>query len=306
MNASPPPSAQALALVRGAFDLHVHVEPDVIPRRIGDLELARRFAERSLAGFVLKSHYFPTAERAAVVRKAVPGVEALGALVLNHAVGGLNPLAVELAARSGARFIWMPTVDAANEAHEAQASPGRKLPLWAKLQLELHQAGLAQPPLGVLEGGRVRPEVRQVLRVVARHRLVLATGHLGRAEILALFEAAREEGVGQVVITHPDYPTQDLPLDEQRYLARQGAFLERCFAPSYSEKVPWERLFEGIRETGVAQNFLSTDLGQPQNPPVEDGLALFADRLLQAGFTPEEVRTLAVDNPRRLARGGTA
>ena len=46
---------------------------------------------------------------------------------------------------------------------------------------------------------------------------------------------------------------------------------------------------------------LSTDLGQVANPPVEDGLALLADRLLEAGFSEDEVRTMAVDNTRRLA-----
>ncbi|MER6003621.1 hypothetical protein ABT120_33965 [Nonomuraea angiospora] len=46
---------------------------------------------------------------------------------------------------------------------------------------------------------------------------------------------------------------------------------------------------------------LSSDLGQPFNPPVEDGLALLADRLLAEGFTEEDVRTMAVGNSRRLA-----
>ena len=44
-----------------------------------------------------------------------------------------------------------------------------------------------------------------------------------------------------------------------------------------------------------------TDLGQVFNPPVEDGLALMADRFLEAGFTDEEVHTMAVENTRRLA-----
>jgi hypothetical protein len=46
---------------------------------------------------------------------------------------------------------------------------------------------------------------------------------------------------------------------------------------------------------------LSSDLGQPFNPPVEDGLALMADRLLAAGFTEDEIRTMAVDNSRAVA-----
>ena len=46
---------------------------------------------------------------------------------------------------------------------------------------------------------------------------------------------------------------------------------------------------------------LSTDLGQLANPPVEDGLALMADRLLEAGFSEDDVHTMAVVNTRRLA-----
>lgn len=301
------PSLRARTLVRGAYDLHVHIEPDVIRRRISDLELARRYAALGLQGFVLKSHYVPTAERAAVVRAAVPGVEALGAIALNHAVGGLNPVAVEIAAREGVRVVWLPTVDAANEAREAEPQPGRKLPMWAQLQLELRQAGLLSPPIEVLTpDGGLLPGLRQVLKVVARHGLVLATGHLGRDEIMAVVKSAREEGVKQIVVTHPDYPTQNLSLNEQRELARQGAYLERCLAPIVSGKVSWEQTFQAIRAVGPEHSFLSTDLGQPQNPPVEDGLALFADRLLAAGFSEEEVRVMAVTNTVRLATGGGA
>ena len=69
---------------------------------------------------MLKSHYAPTAERAAVVRGAVPGVRALGAIALNAGVGGLNAQAVEIAARGGARIVWLPTVDAENEAGDGR------------------------------------------------------------------------------------------------------------------------------------------------------------------------------------------
>ncbi|WP_276958836.1 DUF6282 family protein [Allomeiothermus silvanus] len=301
------PSERAIELVRGAYDLHVHIEPDVIPRRTHDLELARRFRERGLAGLVLKSHYVPTAERALLARRVVPEVEVLGSLTLNHGVGGLNPVAVEIAAREGARIVWLPTVDAANEAREAEALPPEKKPLWAKLQAEFREAGLPLEPIEVLDGaGRVVPALRQVLQTVARHNLVLATGHLGRQEILKVVEAALEEGVRWVVVTHPDYPTQALPLSEQRWLAGQGAYLERCLVPSWSGKVPWEQVFAAIRATGPERNVLSTDLGQPKNPPVEDGLALFTDRLLEAGFDEDEVRQMAVTNTIRLAKGGTA
>ena len=46
---------------------------------------------------------------------------------------------------------------------------------------------------------------------------------------------------------------------------------------------------------------LSTDLGQVANPPVEDGLALWADRFLEAGFGEDEVNELIVGQSRRVA-----
>ncbi|MDP9260280.1 MAG: DUF6282 family protein [Actinomycetota bacterium] len=289
------PSSRARELVRGAYDLHVHVEPDLAKRRIDDLSLARRFAELGLAGFVLKSHYAPTAERAAVVRGAVPGVDALGAIALNAGVGGLNAQAVEIAARGGARIVWLPTVDSENEASEGGPKPAKQ-PVWRKIQDEFEAAGVASEPVKLTHEGLAR-----VLEVVARHDLVLATGHLARAEIHAAVEAALAAGVGQVVVTHPDYPTQGVPVDEQCELAARGAVLERCFAPIHTGKVSWEATFEAIRATGPASNVLSTDLGQVANPPVEDGLALMADRLLEAGFSEDDVRTMAVANTRKLA-----
>ena len=71
---APEPTDRARALVRGAYDLHVHVAPDVPERRIDDVALAHRCAEVGLAGFGLKSHYTSTAERAQIVSAAVPGV----------------------------------------------------------------------------------------------------------------------------------------------------------------------------------------------------------------------------------------
>ena len=289
------PSARARELVRGAYDLHVHVEPDLAKRRIDDLGLARRFAELGLAGFVLKSHYAPTAERAAVVRAAVPGVDALGAIALNAGVGGLNAQAVEIAAREGARIVWLPTVDSENEASEDGPKPAKQ-PVWRAIQDEFAAVGVASPPVQVTAEG-----LGKVLDVVARHGVVLATGHLGRAEIHDVVDAALAAGVSKVVVTHPDYPTQGVPLDEQRGLAARGALLERCFAPIHTGKVSWDATFEAIRATGPEHNVLSTDLGQAQNPPVEDGLALMADRLLDAGFSEHDVRTMAVVNSRRLA-----
>ncbi len=65
-------------------------------------------------------------------------------------------------------------------------------------------------------------------------------------------------------------------------------------------------MFAAIRATGPAHSVLSTDMGQPANPPVEDGLGIIADRLLAAGFSEDEVYTMAVANSVRLATGKEA
>src|SRR5438876_2188373 len=89
------PSARARDLVRGAYDLHVHTGPDIMPRATTDIELAQQCKHWGQAGFVIKSHYTPTAERAALVRMMFPDVGVLGAITLNDAVGGMNVLAIE-------------------------------------------------------------------------------------------------------------------------------------------------------------------------------------------------------------------
>jgi hypothetical protein len=297
------PSERARELVRGGVDLHVHLWPDVVERRTDDLDLARRFLERGLAGFVLKSHYTPTAERAAVVRMAVPGVAVLGAITLNASVGGMNALAVEIAGREGARIVWMPTVDAENEtAGHTAPQPGQNLPAWAKLQHELRAQGMDIRPVPVVDGdGRLLPETLAVIERIAAHRMVLATGHLGRDEIFAVVAAAHGAGVEQIVVTHPEFPSQSLSEEDQLALARQDAFLERCFTTAHTNKVSWEVWLSRTRAVGAERSVLSSDMGQVDNPDVEDGLALMADRLLAAGFSEREVMTMAVTNTRLLA-----
>ena len=303
MTDHPVPSDAARSLVAGAYDTHVHIAPDVMERRIDDLSLAARFAQLGLAGFIIKSHYLTTAERAAVVRSAVPGADVLGAITLNGSMGGMNPAAVEIAGRLGARVVWMPTVDSRNQRSTTAADlPGSKPAMWGALQADLHAQGIVPDVVEVVSPeGAVLEQVRQVLRVIAKHDMVLATGHLSGPEILAVVREARAQGVRRIVVTHPEFTSQRLSVEQQRELAGEGALLERCFTTPYTGKVSWDDLFHHIRAVGVEHSVLSSDLGQPFNPPVEDGLALFADRLLAAGFNEDEVRVMAVDNSRFVA-----
>jgi hypothetical protein len=296
-----PVSDRAWRSLEGAYDLQVHVGPDVIARRIDDIDCAKEFLARGMKGFVLKSHYIQTGERAQVVTKAVPGSRVFGAITLNHSVGGLNPVAVELAGRTGCKIVWFPTVDAANETAGRPGGGNAKLPFWAKIQRELAAEGISPPPLTVIdESGHLIESARRCLERIAKHNMILATGHLGRKEIFALVRGAKELGVKKVVVTHAEFPSQNLTGDEQKELADLGAIIEHCFTTTYTNKAPWEVAFANIRRTGVSRTTISTDLGQTINPPVAEGFAMFAQRLLDAGFSDDEVRTMAVTIPTRL------
>jgi hypothetical protein len=296
-----PVSSAAWKCLEGAYDVQIHVGPDVIPRRIDDIDCAKEFLAHGMRGFVLKSHYVQTGERAQVVNKAVPGFKAYGAITLNHSVGGLNPVAVELAGRSGCKMVWMPTVDAENETAGRVDGPSDKLPFWAKIQRELSAEGISPPPLTVIDAsGHLIEAARRCLERIKKHNMILATGHLGRKEIFALVRGAREMGLKKVLVTHAEFPSQSLTGAEQKELADMGAIIEHCFTTTYTRKAPWETAFANIRETGVSRTLIATDLGQTINPPVAEGFAMFAQRLLDAGFSAADVRTMGVTNPTRL------
>jgi len=304
-------SAEAVAPIRitdaawkaieGGYDLQVHVAPDVIARRIDDLDLAKEFLAHKLKGFVLKSHYAPTYERAKVVTKAVPGIAAFGAITLNHSVGGLNPVALEIAGRSGNKIVWMPTVDAQNETAGRTDGPTDKLPFWAKIQRELSATGIAPPPLTVLgAGGKVNDAARRCLDLVRQHDMILATGHLSKKEIRELVKTAKEMGLKRILVTHAEFPSQNMTAAEQLEVANMGATIEHCFTTMYTNKAPWDAYFDSVRKVGPERVVLSTDLGQTINPPVAEGFAMFAQRMLDAGFGASDVRRMCVTNPTAL------
>jgi hypothetical protein len=289
------------ALLEGAFDTHVHSAPDVLPRKFNDLELAQRFKARRMVGFVLKSHYICTADRATLVNQVVPEIQAFGAIALNNSVGGLNPLALDIAGRLGTRVCWLPSVDNANELENiAGQKDESKLPYWMSIAREMRALGIAGSFLSVTEDGQVTQATRQCLEIIAKHDMVLATSHIRPAEVLPVVKAAQTVGVKRIIVTHPEFPTTLLSIPQQQELARLGVFFERCFTTPNTGKIAWEQVYANIREVGPASTILATDLGQMTAPYPDEGLGMFIDRLLSNGFSEREVRRMVRDNPAQL------
>ncbi|HUX40392.1 MAG TPA: DUF6282 family protein [Rectinemataceae bacterium] len=290
-------------LLKASYDLHIHSAPDLLPRKLDDLEMADRAIAAGMKGFAVKSHYFCTAERAAVARKLKPGCNVVGTITLNSPVGGINPMAVEMAGRAGARLVWFPTVDAEHEQKHLEAlaaDPNAKLPFWAKIQLEMNAEGVKAPLLNVLINGKVSGETYEVLDVIRKYNMILATAHISHEETFALVKAARERKVERVIVTHVDFPSTFYTIEEQRELVALGAYMEHCYTTPATGKVGWDVAIGQIKAIGASRVVLSTDLGQPNAIYPDEGISLYTERLLAAGFTESDIRRMVAKNPTAL------
>jgi hypothetical protein len=249
-----------------------------------------------MKGHGIKSHYFCTAERAKLVAKVHPEINAVGAICLNNSVGGLNPMAVEMAARDGAKIVWMPTVDSLNERNNFERKQPTKVPYWAKLYLKLKEEGKLLPAITILEDAQLKNSVKEILDIIGQYNMILATGHLSKKETFALVKASKEHNLKKVVITHPNFPTTCYTKEEQKELADMGAYMEQCFTIPYLEKTTWGEVFEQIRYVGSERCIISTDLGQPNNPFPDEGMITFVTKLSENGFSNDEIKRMTIEN----------
>lgn len=280
--AQPPPPVPSLA---GTIDVHTHSDPDSTKRVLDVFELARLARARGMRGIVIKSHYEPTASIAYLVRKEVPGLEAFGGITMDRANGGINPAAVENMTRvtgGWGRVVWMPTFD--SEAAVRSSTDPRR------------------PYVSVARDGNLLPEVQEVIAIIAKHGLVLATGHSSAGEGLMLLREGRKQGVRHMIVTHATNAPIRMTIPQMQDAARTGAFIEFCYLSLIGQRPQFTAGdFAGmIRAIGPESVILSTDLGQPANPVHPDGLAAFIAAMRGEGFSQRDLEIMTRDNPARL------
>jgi hypothetical protein len=268
----------------GVIDIHAHCAPDSTPRSIDAIDLARLAKSRGMRGLVLKNHYQPTASLAYMVRKEVPGIEVFGGVDLNLSVGGMNPFAVEhMAATTGGygRVVWMSTFDS-----EAQVRSSKQ----------------DRPFVRVSQNGQLLPETRRVIAVIAKHNLVMATGHVSAEEGLMLIREARTQGVQHMVVTHAMLAPIHMSDPQMLEAAKMGAYIEFVYnglLGSYKE-FTFKDYARAVRHVGVDHCILASDMGQPANPLHPDGLVALFDGLKKEGITQAEINRMAKENPAHL------
>jgi hypothetical protein len=276
--------ASAARVLQGTIDIHVHSAPDNVPRSIDGLDVSRLARARGMRGIVLKNHYEPTASLAFLARKEAPGLEVFGGIDLNLTVGGMNPAAVEHMTQvtgGWGRFVWMSTFDAENQVRYSKET---------------------RPFVSVSRAGQLLPETKAVIAVIARHGLILATGHVSAAEGLMLLGEGRAQGVTHLVVTHAVNAPILMDIPQMQEAARLGAFIE--FAGSTMANAAAatrvERFAKAIRQVGPQFCILSSDLGQEGNPVPPDGFADFLVAMRAKGFSQQDIETMSKTNPARL------
>lgn len=279
-------------LVKGAIDMHVHFAPEPgVSRHKNALETALTARELGLGGIVLKNRLYQTTPLAELVSQLVPGIAIFGAICLDYEGGGLSAIAVDTAAKMGAKVLWLPVFSAAN----------------SKFLVE-RKTGISIPGDGIsilAKDGTLLPELIDILKVVKDYNMVLATGHISAPEILAVVEKARQLAIDKIVVTHAmsDYISEKiLTPDERQSLAKAGVFIEHTaweISPTGGRANPAE-IVTAIKSEGPTNCIMSSDFGGPPHPSVAEGMRMFISTMLKNGLSVEDITSMVKLNPARL------
>ncbi len=217
----------------------------------------------------------------------------------------MNALAVEIAAREGARIVWMPTVDSADRDRRPRRARSRASTCRSGRASSTSSASRARDRArrGDRRAGDVAP--RDAATCCARSR---GTGscsrpaHLGRDEIFAVVDAAFEEGVRARRRHASGVPLPGLLDEDQVALVERGCLLERCFSTPLTRQVH----AGSTSSTASARSGPSTTSLDRLRPARDTRRSRTGSRLLPTGCSGRLRRRRDPDDDRRtrLEAGG--
>lgn len=292
--------------MKGSFDLHLHAGPEVIPRKYDAIQAGEALRQEGMGGAVLKSHYFSTVPFVKMAHER--GYDNVwGSVTLNHYLGGLNPFALRASlgmqheGHQLLKMVWMPTVHAA--AHLAiRKKDGERYdvpPEWTGGLIT--GTPVEQVPPICLTDSTVQANLKEILQIIADNDLILATGHISKEEVFHLVPLARSMGVEKIILTHPAYETTELTIEDILSLtALGGVYAEESYALMPIDDLTPADVAAYIRGVGAKHTIMTTDLGQKARMSSGEGMALFASLMVAEGISPADIRTMMVDNPRKL------
>ena len=285
------------ALLKGAIDPHVHSGPSIAPRGVDHVEVLRQASQAGFAAVVTKDHDYSGVMTAALIKKHFPELKTkiYSSIVLNNVVGGLNPYAVEHTAALGGKVVWLPTLAAENHLR------------WQASAKWTHPASTDKmrpvTPIKVLNDDKsVRDDTKEIIDIVARNDMVLASGHLHVSETWLVFEEAQRRGVKRLVLTHPE-DIVDATMNDVKGIAAMGAFVEHSLCMFLEgckfKSCEAEDLRKHIDAAGVEQTILASDLGQTGTFTPLEGFRRGIKLCMDLGYDDEQIRKMISTNTAR-------
>lgn len=283
--------------LNGAWDIHVHASPSLFPRWGDVVDLARECSRNKMAGFVLKYHHGSSVEAAYVTDKITDDMKVYGGVTLNYPVGGLNPHAVDTAISLGGKFVWLPTIHASNHKDTFGVLGGFH---FQKSRSEL----VAKTGLSVLErSGKINRKTRDILDVMNKKNVILATGHISVAEIFELKKYMRREGLEiPVLVNHALFKTTSMKEDTIRDLSDDNTWFETVYltVSPMADPVPIKHVAEIIGRTPGTRWIIASDSGQVNNLRAPEALMSYARMLESEGIDKQGIIRMLKYEPETL------
>lgn len=290
-------------IVKNAIDLHVHIGPEIIPRKFTLPDLVK-YEKGKIKVMAVKNHFFPTVFAGSypnVSQKASPFI--IHSVSLNLSNGGFNPEVVKVSCELAKApiIVWFPTIHAQNFLEKTEYEIAQE---WVGNQNFKARKSSSITSLSVFdEKENLKPEVIEVLKVIKETGSILATGHISWQESKILVEfATKKLKLTKIIITHPVYQKIDMPLKIQKELANLGTYIEVPFSMYSIDKIPIESLVAQIKVIGAEKCILSSDVGQVFSKSPSEALEEFVDLLYKQGVSEKELTQMLCLNPNILVK----
>lgn len=284
-------------IIKSAIDLHVHIGPEVIPRKFEIRSLLKKQTNK-ISGLAVKNHFFSTAPW--VAGYSSNSINILPSVTLNNSVGGLNPDIVYQSSYLNKQplIVWFPTI---NSELFLKNSKYEIPPEWVNKKGFKPRLSKNIKPVKILNrNGRLNIRAKNTLRAINKTNSILATGHISPTESFKLVKKALEVGIKKIIVTHPIYQKINMPIKMQKKLALMGAYIEQCYSMYSIDKIAIKKIAKQIKIIGSQYCFLSSDVGQPFSPDPDQALLSFSKLLLEQGFNLSDLKTMLVDNPKKI------
>jgi hypothetical protein len=281
----------------GSIDLHIHVGPDYMPRYGDSVRLATEARNQGMKAIVIKQHLASTVASAHLANQIIEGIRVFGGISLNEPSGGFNLRNVLAAVKSGAKMIWLPTVDAEYAIKKAESGH------WIKHYVHGSSFGYQREGLNVLTSNKkLKDEVKEIVKICKESDVILGSGHLGPEECVVLAHESKKMGYGKLEITHPNAWLEDFDSGVLKELTKLGAWFTLSFGVCSTQtgRQDIREIANVIKEIGAEHCCLITDYGQVTNPSPVEGYRVFCQLLSTIGVSNEELDLMTKVNPSRL------